>query len=66
MDDGVIPWGWGSLGVDDEGCRTQRNLLIEEGVLKSYMVDRMGARRMDHPRTGNGRRRPIAMRPPPG
>ncbi len=63
VDDGVIPWGWGSLGVDDEGCRTQRNLLIEEGVLKSYMVDRMGARRMDHPRTGNGRRQSYRYAP---
>lgn len=56
IDDGTIPSAWGSTNVDDEGTPTQRNVLIENGILKSYMVDRLGSRRMGTPMTGSGRR----------
>ncbi|MBQ5794143.1 MAG: TldD/PmbA family protein, partial [Clostridia bacterium] len=56
IDDGTIPNAWGSVNIDDEGNPTQRNVLIENGVLKSYMVDRLGSRRMGLPMTGNSRR----------
>ncbi len=53
IDDGTIPHAWGSVNIDDEGNPTQRNVLIENGVHKSYMVDRLGSRRMGMPMTGN-------------
>ena len=56
VDDGSIPSAWGSVNMDDEGTPTRRNVLIENGVLKSYMVDRLGSRRMGLPMTGSGRR----------
>ncbi len=56
IDDGTIPGAWGSCNVDDEGTPTQRNVLIENGVLKNYMIDRLGSRRMRMPMTGSGRR----------
>jgi len=54
VDDGTIPNAWGSANVDDEGTPTQRNLLIEKGVLKGYMIDKLGSRRMNMPPTGSG------------
>lgn len=56
VDDGTIPNAWGSVNVDDEGTPTTRNVLIENGILKNYMVDRLGSRRMGLPMTGCGRR----------
>ncbi len=56
IDDGTIANAWGSVNIDDEGHPTQRNVLIENGVLKSYMIDRLGSRRMGMPMTGNSRR----------
>ena len=56
IDDDTIPGAWGSVNIDDEGTPTQRNVLIENGILKSYMIDRLGSRRMGLPMTGNGRR----------
>ncbi len=56
IDDGTIAGAWGSVNIDDEGTPTQRNVLIENGVLKSYMIDRLGSRRMGMPMTGNARR----------
>ncbi|MBQ7346767.1 MAG: TldD/PmbA family protein [Clostridia bacterium] len=56
IDDGTIPGAWGSVNIDDEGTPTQRNVLIENGILKSYMIDRLGSRRMGMPMTGSGRR----------
>lgn len=56
IDDGTIPNAWGSVNIDDEGNPTRRNVLIENGVLKSYMIDRLGSRRMGLPMTGNSRR----------
>ena len=63
IDDGTIPGAWGSYGIDDEGNPAQRNVLIENGVLKSYMVDRLGSRRMGMPMTGNSRRQDYTFEP---
>jgi len=56
IDDGTIPGAWGSVNIDDEGTPTQRNVLIENGILKSYLIDRLGSRRMGLAMTGSGRR----------
>ena len=56
IDDGTIPNAWGSINIDDEGTPAQRNVLIENGVLKSYMIDKMGGRRMGMASTGSSRR----------
>ncbi len=63
IDDGTIPGAWGSVNIDDEGNPTQRNVLIENGVLKSYMIDRLGSRRMGMPVTGNSRRQSYTFEP---
>lgn len=63
IDDGTIPGAWGSINFDDEGTPAQKNVLIEKGVLKSYMVDKMGGRRMGIPSTGNARRQSYAYTP---
>ena len=63
IDDGTIPNAWGSVNIDDEGNPTRRNVLIENGVLKSYMVDRLGSRRMGMPMTGNSRRQSYTYEP---
>lgn len=63
VDDGRIPYAWGSAQVDDEGTPTRRTTLIENGVLKSYMVDRLGGRRMETEPTGNARRQSYAFAP---
>lgn len=63
VDDGRIPHAWGTSAVDDEGTPTRRTVLIENGVLKSYMVDRLGARKMQTEATGNGRRQSYAFAP---
>ena len=56
IDDGTIANAWGSINVDDEGTPAKRNVLIEKGVLKSYMVDKFNGRRMGMASTGNARR----------
>lgn len=56
IDDGTIANTWGSLNVDDEGMKTKKTVLIENGVLKSYIVDDMGSRQTGMERTGSGRR----------
>ena len=56
VDTGVDENQWGSINVDDEGTPSQRNLLIENGVLKSYLVDKRNSKIMNHPITGNSRR----------
>ena len=56
IDDGTIAGGWGSCNIDDEGNPNQRRVLIENGILKSYMVDRLGSRRMGVPPTASARR----------
>ena len=65
VDDGTIPQRRGSLNIDDEGNPTQRNVLIEDGVLKNYMQDSLNARLMGMPVTGNGRRESYAHVPMP-
>ena len=56
VDDGTMPGEWGTLGYDDEGHVTQRNVLIEDGVLTDYMWDYLRARKDGRPQSGNGRR----------
>lgn len=63
LDDGTIPNGWGSVNIDDEGTPSQRNILIENGILKSYMVDKLNGRRMQMPSTGNCRRQSYVFEP---
>ncbi len=65
LDDGTIADRRGSLNVDDEGHATQRNLLIEDGILKGYIQDSMNARLMGVKPTGNGRRESYAHVPMP-
>jgi TldD protein len=65
VDDGTIKERRGSLSVDDEGTPTQRNVLIENGVLKNYMQDKLNARLMKRAPTGNGRRESFAHLPMP-
>ena len=56
VDDGTTPHGWGSSEFDDEGMATERTVLIDKGILTSYMVDRWGALKTGYGRTGSGRR----------
>jgi TldD protein len=56
IDDGTMAGEWGTLGFDDEGHPTQRNVLIENGVLTDYMWDYLRARKQGKPFRGNGRR----------
>ena len=65
LDDGTIPDRRGSLNVDDEGNATQRNVLIEDGILRGYIQDSMNARLMGVKPTGNGRRESYASVPMP-
>lgn len=65
LDDGTIADRRGSLNVDDEGNATQRNVLIEDGILKGYIQDSMNARLMKTKATGNGRRESYAHAPMP-
>ncbi len=65
VDDGTLPERRGSLNVDDEGNPTQRNVLIEDGVLKGYLQDTLNARLMKAPVTGSGRRESFAHLPLP-
>jgi len=63
IDDGTMPNEWGSENVDDEGTPTTKLVLIENGVLKNYMIDRLNSRRMQMPVTGNGRRQDYSFAP---
>ncbi|WP_298138886.1 metalloprotease TldD [Acidiferrobacter sp.] len=65
VDDGTLPGRRGSLNVDDEGTPTQSTILIERGVLRGYIQDRMNARLMGMSPTGNGRRESYAHLPMP-
>ncbi|ODS92747.1 MAG: metalloprotease TldD [Comamonas sp. SCN 65-56] len=65
LDDGTMAERRGSLNIDDEGHATQKNVLIEDGILKGYMQDALNARLMGVPRTGNGRRESYAHVPMP-
>lgn len=63
IDDGSIPGLYGSSMFDDEGMPRQKNVLIENGVLKSFMADRLGAKRIGCPRTASGRRQGYGYAP---
>ena len=63
IDDGTIPNAWGSFNFDDEGTPSRKNVLIEKGILKSYMIDKFNARRMGMAPTGNGRRQGYSYTP---
>jgi TldD protein len=65
LDDGTLPDRRGSLNVDDEGNASQRNVLIEDGILKGYIQDSLNARLMGVKPTGNGRRESYAHIPMP-
>jgi len=56
LDDGTMPGEWGSIAIDDEGSDSARNVLIENGILKGYMIDLLGSRRMNMTPTGSSRR----------
>ncbi len=65
IDDGTISDRRGSITIDDEGTKSARNVLIEDGVLKGYLQDRQNARLMNVAPTGNGRRESYASLPMP-
>ena len=65
VDNGTLPNLRGSLSIDDEGTQTANNVLIENGVLKGYMQDKLNARLMGVAPTGNGRRESYAHLPIP-
>ena len=65
VDDGAIHQRRGSLTIDDEGTPTRRTVLIEDGILKGYLQDRLNARLMGMEPTGNGRRESFAHAPMP-
>ncbi len=63
IDDGTIPNAWGSVNIDDEGTPARKNVLIENGILKSYMIDKLNGRRMGMESTGNSRRQSYQFEP---
>ncbi|HIU43755.1 MAG TPA: TldD/PmbA family protein [Candidatus Ventrousia excrementavium] len=63
VDDGSMPGAYGSSKFDDEGMPRQKNILIENGVMKSYLCDRLGALRLGVPRTASGRRQGYGFAP---
>ncbi len=65
IDDGTIKGARGSINIDDEGTKTERTILIEKGILKNYISDRLSARLMGIRPTGNGRRENFSQLPIP-
>lgn len=63
IDDGTIENGWGSENVDDEGNPQQKRVLIKDGILTSYMIDRLNGRRMGMASTGSSRRQSYKYEP---
>lgn len=63
IDDGTIPNAWGSLNIDDEGNKTRKNVLIENGILKGYLIDKLNGRRMGMEATGSSRRQNYKFAP---
>ncbi|MDR0928811.1 MAG: TldD/PmbA family protein, partial [Oscillospiraceae bacterium] len=60
---GTEPNSWGSLNIDDEGEPTQKKILIEKGILKRYMIDKLNGQRMGMPSSGSGRRQDYRFAP---
>ena len=65
VDNGTLPSRRGSLNIDDEGSSTQNTVLIEKGILKGYLSDKLSSRLMNMPDTGNGRRESFEHIPMP-
>lgn len=65
VDDGTLPFRRGSLNMDDEGTPTSRTVLIEQGILRGYITDKLNARLLGMPLTGNGRRESFQSIPLP-
>ena len=63
VDDGTLEGEWGSTVIDDDGLPTTRLVLIENGILKNYMIDRLNGRRMHAAPTGSGRRQDYTFAP---
>lgn len=63
IDDGTLFNHWGSSNIDDEGNPTKKNILIENGILKSYMIDKLNGRRMGMEPTGSSRRQSYKYAP---
>jgi TldD protein len=63
VDDGTMPNSWGSLNIDDEGIPARKKVLIENGVLKGYMIDKLNGRRMKMEPTGSSRRQSYKFAP---
>lgn len=63
IDDATITNEWGSINIDDEGEKGRKNVLIENGILKGYMIDKFNARRMNAESTGSGRRESYKFAP---
>ncbi|WP_085535740.1 TldD/PmbA family protein [Massilibacteroides vaginae] len=65
VDDGTIPFNRGSVNIDDEGIEGQKTYIVKDGVLTSYLHDRLSAKHYGIPSTGNGRRESFRMMPIP-
>ena len=63
VDDGTLPNDWGSANVDDEGTKTRKNVLIENGILKGYLVDKLNGLKMGMEPTGSSRRQSYKLAP---
>ncbi|MDE6284416.1 MAG: TldD/PmbA family protein [Bacilli bacterium] len=63
IDDGTLSDEWGSTQIDDEGLETQKNVLIQDGVLKGYLIDELNSRKMDMAPTGSARRQNYTYAP---
>ena len=63
IDDATLEGEWGSINVDDEGGKPRKNVLIENGILKSYLIDELNGKKMGMPSTGSGRRESYRFAP---
>ncbi|RDU36058.1 TldD/PmbA family protein [Neobacillus piezotolerans] len=63
IDDGTLQNEWGSINIDDEGEKARKNILIENGILKGYLIDKFNGRRMGMASTGSGRRESFRFAP---
>ena len=63
IDDGTIPNSWGSINIDDEGYKPEKTVLIENGILKNYLSDRIGSIEVGVRRTGSARRESYSYAP---